>query len=373
VQKIPVKTRTASYNVYTGNNLLAKLRSRIQKDLDRNPQRFFVLTSPEIWALWSTAFLAPFKGIDEPTILFLPSGEIHKRLDEIERLASELASAGADRTSLLIAFGGGIVGDLGGFLAAVYMRGIDYVQVPTTLLAQVDSSVGGKTGVNLPRGKNLVGSFHHPRAVYADIQTLATLPDRELRAGLYESLKAGIIRDAKLFDYMERNAAEILGRKTKSLERVIAASIQMKAEIVGKDERESGLRMLLNYGHTVGHAIESATGYDQLLHGEAVAWGMLAALNISVARKAISTKDALRIEHAIHLYGPLRELDISAEQLIASSASDKKNSAGVRRFVLPLSIGKARVFENVTDTEMISAIENTLANAGEYASYYKTE
>ena len=208
----------------------------------------------------------------------------------VERLLRQMAAAGGDRGSLLIAFGGGIVGDVGGFLAAIFMRGIPYVQVPTTFLAQVDSSVGGKTGVNLPEGKNLVGSFHHPLAVFADIDVLGTLPDRELRAGLMESVKAGIIRDRTLVRFMEEHAHEVLGRDAKALEKVIAASIRMKAGVVNRDERESGLRMILNLGHTVGHAIEQATRYKALLHGEAVGWGMVAALYLARKRGTISSR-----------------------------------------------------------------------------------
>ena len=191
--------------------------------------------------------------------LFLPPGEQHKTVKSVERLLREMVRAGGDRGSLLIAFGGGIVGDVGGFVAATFMRGINYVQVPTTFLAQVDSSVGGKVGVNLPEGKNLVGNFLQPRAVFADIGVLGTLPDRELRAGLMESVKAGFIRDRALVRFMEEHAEEILAREPRALEKVIAASIRMKAEVVRKDERESGLRMILNFGHTVGHALEQAT------------------------------------------------------------------------------------------------------------------
>ena len=205
----------------------------------------------------------------------------------------------------MIAFGGGIVGDVGGFVASIFMRGIPYVQVPTTFLAQVDSSVGGKVGVNLPEGKNLVGSFHHPRAVFADIGVLGTLSDRELRAGLMESVKAGIIRDRALVRYMEENADDVLGRDPKALERVIAASIRMKAGVVNKDERESGLRMILNFGHTVGHALEQATGYKAMLHGEAVAWGMVAALSVARQRGTISAAQMERLERLVYRYGPL--------------------------------------------------------------------
>ena len=308
-------------------------------------------------------FLAAFPNSAQPTVLFLPAGERHKRLTEVEKLADQLANAGADRSSLLIAFGGGIVGDLGGFLAAIYMRGIDYVQVPTTLLAQVDSSVGGKTGVNLASGKNLIGSFHHPRAVFADIDVLQTLPDRELRAGLFESIKAGIIRDPALFRFMEHNAAAILARDPDALERVIVASIRMKAGVVADDERESGLRMILNYGHTLGHAIEAATGFRTLLHGEAIAWGMLAALQIALARKTVGPDQAERIEKTIRAYGPLPPFRATPAKLLAAAGRDKKNRAGTRRFILPKGIGNAIVVENVTDAELNSAIDWTLAHA----------
>ncbi|HKR27817.1 MAG TPA: 3-dehydroquinate synthase, partial [Acidobacteriaceae bacterium] len=271
-ETIAVKTASAEYPVHVGRGLFGEIAREVSAA--KAPGRVFVLTSPEIWSLWGQQFLAAFPQEAAPTALFLPAGERYKRIAEVERLAVEMAEAGADRASLLIAFGGGIVGDLGGFLAAIYMRGIEYIQVPTTLLAQVDSSVGGKTGVNLTSGKNLIGSFHHPRTVFADIDVLQTLPERELRAGLFESIKAGIIRDALLFRFMEQNAEAILRRDPEALSHVIAASIRMKADVVGVDERESGLRMILNFGHTIGHAIEAATEYRRLLHGEAIAWGM---------------------------------------------------------------------------------------------------
>ena len=279
MQTIRVETLSAKYDVFAGSGLLADLAPRIERAMGRLPGRVFVVTSPEIWALWNQQFLRSF---DEPPVtLFLPPGEEHKTVKSVERLLREMVRAGGDRGALLICFGGGIVGDLGGFVAATFMRGIPYVQVPTTFLAQVDSSVGGKVGVNLPEGKNLVGNFLQPRAVFADIDVLGTLPDRELRAGLMESVKAGIIRDRALFRYMEEHAEKILAREPKALERVIAASIRMKADVVRRDERESGLRMILNFGHTVGHALEQATRYKAMLHGEAVAWGMVAALALA--------------------------------------------------------------------------------------------
>ena len=271
--------------------------------------------------------------------------------------------AGADRGSLLIAFGGGIVGDVGGFVAAIFMRGIPYVQVPTTFLAQVDSSVGGKTGVNLPEGKNLVGSFHQPRAVFADIAVLGTLPVRELKAGLMESVKAGIIRDRSLVRYMEENASAIIGRDARALEKVIAASIRMKADVVSRDERESGLRMILNLGHTVGHAIEQATAYKLLLHGEAVAWGMIAALYIARMRGTITAAQHERLERLIHLYGPFPALKLRPAKVIAATGADKKNVGGVRRFVLPVGIGDAGVVEDVSPAELEAAVRYMLEQA----------
>jgi len=355
-----VRTATADYSVYVGHDLFPLLARRIAP---KSGRRIFVLTSPEIWALWGAKFLGAFPRDRQPTALFLPAGERYKRLAQVERLAGELAVAGADRSSLLIAFGGGIVGDLGGFLAAIYMRGIEYVQVPTTLLAQVDSSVGGKTGVNLVAGKNLVGSFHHPLAVFADIGVLQTLPERELRAGLFESVKAGIIRDAALFRFMEKNSAAILAGDPAALERVIAASIRMKAGVVGIDERESGLRMILNFGHTLGHAIEAATGYRRLLHGEAIAWGMLAALRIAVNRRTITVEQAIRMDATILTYGPLPHFRASVDELLDAAGRDKKNRAGMRRFVLPKGIGDAIVVEDVTDGELAEAARWVLERA----------
>ena len=325
------------------------------------PRRVFVLTSPEIWALWGHCVQRSFR--EAPVALFLPPGEKHKTLSNVERLAREMVRAGGDRGSLLVALGGGIVGDVGGFVAAMFMRGIPYVQAPTTFLSQVDSSVGGKTGVNLPEGKNLVGSFHQPRAVFADIGVLGTLPERELHAGLMESVKAGIIRDRALVRFMEEHAEAILAREPKALERVIAASIRMKAGVVRRDERESGLRMILNFGHTVGHAIEQATRYKAMLHGEAVGWGMVAALAVARRRGAITGSQMERLEKLIYRYGPLPPLKMTSARLLAATESDKKNVGGVRRFILPVGIGDAGVVEDVTTAEIDAAIKYMLVRA----------
>lgn len=361
MQTIRVDTPTAKYEVFAGSGLLQTLAPRIQRIVGRLPRRVFVLTSEPIWALWGQTFCTSFP--EPPIALFLPPGEKHKTFANVERLAREMLRAGADRGSLLIAFGGGIVGDVGGFLAAIFMRGIPYVQVPTTFLAQVDSSVGGKTGVNLPEGKNLVGSFHQPRAVFADIAVLGTLPLRELKAGLMESVKAGIIRDRSLARYMEENARAIIGRDAKALEKVIAASIRMKADVVNRDERETGLRMILNLGHTVGHAIEQATAYKVLLHGEAVAWGMIAALYLARQRGTITGSRFERLERLIHLYGPLPALKLRPAKVISATSADKKNVGGVRRFVLPVGIGDAGVVEDIAPAELEAAVRYMLDQA----------
>jgi 3-dehydroquinate synthase len=363
VQTIRVETPSAKYDVIAGSGLIETLAPRIERVAGRLPRRVFVLTSAPIWALWGHAVQQSFR--DAPIVLFLEPGEKYKTLASVERLLRQMAQAGGDRGSLLIAFGGGIVGDVGGFLAAIYMRGIPYVQAPTTFLAQVDSSVGGKTGVNLPEGKNLVGSFNHPLAVFADIGVLGTLPDQELRAGLIESVKAGIIRDRALVRFMEEHAQDVLGRDPKALEKVIAASIRMKAGVVNKDERENGLRMILNLGHTVGHALEQATGYKTLLHGEAVGWGMVATLHLARKRRTISAQQFARLESLIHLYGPLPPLKLRAAKVIAATGGDKKNVGGVRRFVLPIGIGDAGVVEDVTPAELEAAVGYMLARAGE--------
>jgi 3-dehydroquinate synthase len=362
-KKIAVTTATANYQVEIGVGLLAQVGARVDAllsgGLAAGKQKVFVVTSPEIWRLWGETLT---KGLPvEPMVLSVPAGEQHKRLSTVERLLEELADAGADRDSLLIAFGGGVLGDMTGFVAATYMRGIRYVQVPTTLLAQVDSSVGGKTGVNLAAGKNLAGAFYHPLAVYADIDTLTTLPAAELRAGLQESVKAGIIRDRALFDFMDEQSAAVLAGDRAALLRVVADSVQMKADVVSADEREGGLRMILNLGHTLGHAIEAATGYKALLHGEAVAWGMLAATAIAKRRGLVTIAEHDRVERVVKMYGPLKQFKADAAQLVALTAKDKKNRNGARSFVLPSGIGDAVVVKDVTTEELTITAERMMA------------
>ncbi|WP_263383478.1 3-dehydroquinate synthase [Granulicella arctica] len=355
---IRLTTPSASYDIVIGAGLLRTLSSRLRKLTGGKPFRPFIVTSPEIWGLWSKQVLASFS--EPPTVLFLPSGEAKKRLVSVELLAEQLAIAGADRDSLLLALGGGVIGDITGFLAAIYMRGIPFVQIPTTLLAQVDSSIGGKTGVNLAAGKNLIGSFHHPLAVLADTDLLATLPATELRSGLQESVKSAVIRDARLFRYMEQNADAILAGDATALTRVVTASVRVKADVVGQDELENGLRMILNFGHTLGHAIESATKYRQLLHGQAVGWGSIAAAELSLARGTITQAQFNRIVALILLYGPLPRFTARAETLVALTGSDKKKRSGRRAFVLATGIGLTDVVYDVTDAELLTAAEAML-------------
>ena len=362
---IGVRTPSAEYAVEIGAGLVelvgARLDALLGGGLKAGKQRAFVVTSPEIDRLWGGKLEGGFPA--PLTRLMVPAGEEHKRLATVERLTEELAGLGADRDSVLVALGGGVIGDMTGFVAAMYMRGIRYVGVPTTLLAQVDSSLGGKTGVNLAAGKNLVGAFHHPLAVYADVATLGTLPAEELRAGLQEAVKAGIIRDRGLFEFLERESAGILGGDREALTRVVVDSIRVKAEVVSADEREGGLRMILNLGHTLGHAIEAATGYKQLLHGEAVAWGMIAAVGIALKRGTVTAEKAERMERVIRAYGPLRGFAASASELVALTAKDKKNRSGARSFVLPVGIGDAVVVKDVREAELMVAASGIVAEA----------
>lgn len=360
---IPVRTSALTYHVEIGSGLLPFVGERVDVllngALSAGKAKIFVVTSPEIARLWAEPLLAGFPT--RPQVLTIPAGEEYKRLATLESLLEQLAEHGADRDTVLIALGGGVIGDMTGFLAAIYMRGIRYIGVPTTALAQVDSSLGGKTGANLAAGKNLVGAFHHPLAVYSDIDVLATLPAAELHAGLQEAVKAGIIRDRALFEYLDEHSEEVLAGDPAALHHVVAASVQVKADVVAADERESGLRMLLNLGHTLGHAIEAATHYKQLLHGEAVAWGMLAAIAIAKRRNLISVDEHDRMERVIVTYGPLKRFEADPAQLVALTAKDKKNRGGDRSFVLPTSIGTATVFKDVTLDELIYTTQRMMA------------
>jgi 3-dehydroquinate synthase len=302
----------------------------------------YVLSSPRVWSHWGPALARGIRGWRDNRKILFDDSETAKRLEAVEQIARLLVRAGADRQSVMVAVGGGVVGDVAGFVAATYLRGVRLVHVPTTLVAQVDSSIGGKTGVDLPEGKNLVGAFYAPQRVIADLDTLSTLPHREYRSGLYEVIKYGVIDDRELFEYLERKVPALLRRDPKALAWIIPRCIRIKARVVDKDEREGGLRQILNFGHTLGHALEVATGYRRYLHGEAIGWGMIAATLLAVATEGLSTKDASRIIRLVTSVGPLPDVPaIGTAQLRALLARDKKSHRGQVRWVLPRRIGKA--------------------------------
>jgi len=323
--------------------------------------KLFVVSTEDVWRRQGEALARGLAGVAYE-VLHLPGGEEHKRLAPVERLAEEMVRRGGDRSSLIVAFGGGIVGDMAGFLAAIFMRGIPVLQVPTTLLAQVDASLGGKTGVNLVAGKNLIGSFHQPLAVLIDPAVLATLPEREYRAGLYEIVKAGIIREPDLFRFLADRSPEVLARQPQAVDRIIADSVRMKCEVVSADEREGDLRRILNFGHTFGHALEAETGYTRFLHGEAVAFGMRAAACLGQLAGYLSAEDAVEILEMLRLYGPIPPLDgIPAANLLARLVHDKKTVQGKVHFVLPVRIGEVTVVSGLDETLVLESIRSALS------------
>jgi len=335
--------------------------SRVAEFIPARAGVVFVVTTADVWQLHGDA-LKRALGSRPHQVLLFPGGEPNKRLTQVEALADQMVEAGGDRSSIVIAFGGGIVGDLGGFLAAIFMRGIPVIQVPTTLLAQVDAAVGGKTGANLVNGKNLVGSFHQPLAVLIDPDVLKTLPEREYRAGLYEIVKSGIIRDAKLFQTLDEQSERVLRQEPDVVESVIADAVRIKAEVVTADEREGDLRRILNFGHTFGHSLEAETKYSRFLHGEAVAWGMHAATHLAEMMGKVSKSDAQAMHAVVSKYGPIPALDgIVAERLAARLKSDKKTVQGKIHFVLPVKIGEVVIVSGVDDALVLESIQMALA------------
>jgi 3-dehydroquinate synthase len=345
------------YQARIENGLLARCGALLAELLPQS-SKVFIVTVPPVRRRWGTKLIRSLTSAGfKPQVLQLPDGEPAKKLATIETLAERLVRLGADRKAVLIAFGGGVVGDVTGLLASLYMRGVELVQIPTTVLAQVDASVGGKTGVNLGAGKNLLGTYHHPRVVLIDPEVLRTLSDRAFRAGLYEALKCGIIGDLDLFLRFEQKRSQILKRDPVEMEGLIAASVKLKAEIVSADEQEGGLRRVLNLGHTIGHALEAETGYKTLLHGEAVAWGLLAATNISLSVGRTDSVTAGRIADAVLSLGRLPELKVSSKKILARLQADKKTQNGAVHFVLPREIGKVEVAADVPDQVVIGAVE----------------
>jgi 3-dehydroquinate synthase len=321
-------------------------------------QQVFVITVPPVRRKWGKKLLTSLSSAGfTAKIVEMPNGERHKKLATVEKLAEQLSRLGADRNSVIIAFGGGVVGDVTGLVASLYMRGVDLVQIPTTVLAQVDASIGGKTGVNLRAGKNLVGTFHHPRVVLIDPAVLTTLPDREFRAGLYEALKCGVIGRPELFRALENVDTKKLRRDPARLEWIIAESVKLKAEVVSSDERENGLRRVLNLGHTIGHALEAQTGYRHFLHGEAVAWGMIASAKIASAMDLIEHAGAARITDATCALGPLPKVQSRSRDILRLLKSDKKTRNGIVHFVLPREIGRVEIANDVPEQVVIEAVD----------------
>jgi 3-dehydroquinate synthase len=318
-------------------------------DEHRVGARRFVVSSPVVWRLHG-AQIRRALGV-EP--ILIPDGERYKTLPTVARIYDALIRAGADRGSVLVAVGGGVVGDTAGFAAATFLRGVPLVHVPTTLLAQVDSAIGGKVGVNHPLGKNLIGAFHQPKLVTIDPLLLRTLPRREFRSGLYEIVKYGMIASRELFDLVARSTRELFARNPSVLAAAIVESCRIKARVVSSDERESGLRRVLNYGHTVGHALEAVTRYRRFRHGEAIAYGMLAAADLAVARGALAKTERQALARLITQLGPLPPVaDLAISDVIEAIRRDKKVVDTTLHFVIAIEIGATMTIDDVTEDEL---------------------
>jgi 3-dehydroquinate synthase len=342
IDRVPIALGERSYEIWIGAGLLG--HAPVWQGLPRGAMAAIV-SNPTVHALYASALeraLAPHY----PSLLTieLPDGEAHKDWASLDLLFDRLLAANADRKTVLFALGGGVVGDLTGFAAAAYMRGVPFVQVPTTLLAQVDSSVGGKTAINHPRGKNMIGAFYQPQRVICDLDTLATLPARELRAGLAEVIKYGPIADAGFLDWIEANVQALLRGEPAALAHAVRRSCEIKAAVVGADEREGGLRAILNFGHTFGHAIEAGLGYGAWLHGEAVACGMVMASDLSARLGLVPWSFVERLRRLVVAAGlPVQAPDLGASRWLELMRGDKKAEGGEARFVVIEAVGCAGV------------------------------
>ncbi len=354
--RVKIAIEPHPYEAVIENGLLGEAGARLRELLDGR-ERVFVVTVPPVRRKWGKKLMTSLAGAGiDAKVIEMVDGEPAKKLATVELLAGKLAAMGADRNAVLLAFGGGVVGDTAGLLASLYMRGIPVVQIPTTVLAQVDASIGGKTGVNLKAGKNLLGTFHQPRAVLIDPAVLASLPEREFRAGLYEAVKCGVIGSPELFRRFEDEKDKILRRDVATLEWVIAESVKQKAAVVAADEKETGLRQILNFGHTIGHALEAETGYRGFLHGEAVAWGMVAATNIALQLGKLGSLNAGRIADAVLGLGALPRVAVKPKSVLRRLQADKKTRDGVVHFVLPREIGQVEIVKAVPDGIVLEAV-----------------
>jgi 3-dehydroquinate synthase len=346
VRRISIHSENGRYNVVYGGGLLSSAGTHVAS-LGHHTG-VFLLCSSRVARHWRGRLEAALRSARLRHTIIFGDREAAKNIATVERLCRELVRAGADRRALLVAAGGGVVGDVAGFAAASYLRGVGLVHIPTTLVAQVDSAIGGKTGVNLPEGKNLVGAFYSPRLVLADPATLSTLPPREFRSGLYEVVKYGVIADATLFEFLEKSIETLVQRDAAALDFVIPRCIQVKAEVVSHDERESGPREILNFGHTFAHAFETATAYRKYLHGEAVGWGMIAASRLAQRIGLLSAHSGARIEELVRRIGALPALPATRpSRLLEIMLADKKTRGGKLRFVLSRKIGSADTFGTI--------------------------
>jgi 3-dehydroquinate synthase len=351
--RIEVPSAAGAYPVVIASGALAVLPQLLDQSAP-GTQRLIV-SSPLIWELHRKAF-GRLGGSKGP--ILVPDGERHKHLGTVSRVYEALLERGADRSAVIVAVGGGVIGDLVGFAAATFLRGVRLVQIPTTLLAQVDSAIGGKVGVNHALGKNLIGAFHPPRLVVADPDVLATLPRREFRSGLYEVVKYGVIASAPLLDRVTDSLSALFDRDAAALAAVVAESCRIKTAVVSADERESGVRRVLNFGHTVGHALEAATKYRRFRHGEAVAYGMLAALAIGVQRRITPPDAQARVARLIAQLGPLPPVaDLSVRDIITAIGRDKKIVGGTLHFVVARHLGDTTELEDVTEKELKTALQ----------------
>ena len=357
MESLKVELGKRSYYIKIGQGILKGIGDEI-KAFDLSPKAALV-SNPTVYRLYGKEVLESLRSSGlEVEVVLIPDGEQYKEFFWAYYILGRLLSAGLDRKSAIFALGGGVIGDIAGFVASIYMRGISCVQIPTTLLSQVDSSVGGKTGVNHPLGKNMIGTFYQPRLVWIDVESLKSLPEREFLAGMAEVIKYGVIWDEEFFSFLEENRQGILTKKQDLLVQMIKRCCEIKAEVVSRDERESGLRAILNYGHTVGHAIEALTGYTRYLHGEAVSIGMVYEAEIARELGLLEQPIVERLKNLINSYGMPAELQqtLSSEQMIKAMQIDKKAVSGRLRFVLPERIGKVVITDRVTEGVLLKVL-----------------